>query len=203
MRKTCVGVVKVSTWMVKMLKNAKTLLGSEVALLRDTDATLIPSGQPLLLEKDTKVIVTQALGSSITIQVNGNLVLIHEEDVGALGVEPDMTYLDCAKDVSMDMEKRAWTLLKTCYDPEIPVNIVDLGLIYGCQFVDEDIGQVAYVAMTLTAPGCGMGPILVENVRRKVMLIPEVKRVEVEMVFDPPWSQDRMSDEAKLQLKLL
>ncbi len=196
-------MAKVSTWTVKMLKTAKKLLGEEVLLQRDTDATLIPSGQPLLLEKDSKVIVTQALGSSVTVQVNGNLVLIHEEDVGALGVEPDLTYFENAKDLSMDIEKRAWALLKTCYDPEIPVNIVDLGLIYGCQFVDEDIGQVAYVAMTLTAPGCGMGPILVENVRRKVMIIPEVKRVEVEMVFDPPWTQDRMSDEAKLQLKLL
>lgn len=186
-----------------MNNKSQSLLGVEIALLKDCDATLIPAGKPLLLTKGTNVIITQCLGGSVTIEVNGNLVLIHEEDVDALGMEPELEFLDEAKDQAIDLEKRAWMLLKTCYDPEIPVNIVDLGLIYGCQFVDGDQGKTAYIAMTLTAPGCGMGPILVENVKQKVMLLPEVFHVEVEMVFDPPWSQDRMSDVAKLKLKML
>ena len=189
--------------MNNITQNSKSLVGHEIKLLNDCDATLIPTGQPLLLVKDTVVRVTQALGDSVTVEVDGNLVLIHEEDVASIGLEPDLSYLKDVEDQSIDIEQRAWSIMKTCYDPEIPVNIVDLGLIYGCQFVEDDQGLVAYIAMTLTAPGCGMGPILIENIRRKMMLIPEVKRVEVEMVFDPPWSQDRMSDEAKLQLKLL
>ena len=184
--------------------NAKHLIGQTIALKKDCDATLVPSGQPLLLTKGTLVSITQALGGSVTVQVQGNLVLIHEDAVDSIGIEPDTQTLDEAKDKSIPLDDRAWALLKTCYDPEIPVNIVDLGLIYGCQCMESEDGlNKAYIAMTLTAPGCGMGPFLVEDVKRKVMLIPEIKEVDIEMVFDPPWSQDRMSDAAKLQLGLI
>ncbi|MEE2770345.1 MAG: putative Fe-S cluster assembly protein SufT [Pseudomonadota bacterium] len=186
------------------MDNAKHLIGQTIALKKDCDATLVPSGQPLLLTKGTLVSITQALGGSVTVQVQGNLVLIHEDAVDSIGIEPDTQTLDEAKDKSIPLDDRAWALLKTCYDPEIPVNIVDLGLIYGCQCMESEDGlSKAYIAMTLTAPGCGMGPFLVEDVKRKVMLIPEIKEVDIEMVFDPPWSQDRMSDAAKLQLGLL
>lgn len=182
----------------------KSLVGQTIGLKRDCDATLIPAGHPLLLVKGTLVTITQALGGSTTVQVQGNLALIHEEDSDALGVEPDLEFLEEAKNTSLDVEARAWLLLKTCYDPEIPVNVVDLGLIYGCQCVEEAGGHYkAYIAMTLTAPGCGMGPFLIEDIKRKVMLVPEIKEIDIEMVFDPPWSQERMSEAAKLQLGLL
>lgn len=186
------------------MNNAKQLIGQTIALKSDCDATLIPAGQPLLLVKGTLVTITQALGGSVTVQVQGNLVLIHEDAVDSLGIEPDVEFIESAKDPNLTPEERAWMLLKTCYDPEIPVNVVDLGLIYGCQCVEESPGNFkAFIAMTLTAPGCGMGPFLVEDIKRKVMLVPEIKDIDVEMVFDPPWSQDRMSDAAKLQLGML
>ena len=186
------------------MNSAKHLVGQTIALKADCDATLVPAGQPLLLTKGTLVSITQALGGSVTVQVQGNLVLIHEDAVDALGLVPNTTTIDEAKDKSIPLDDRAWALLKTCYDPEIPVNIVDLGLIYGCQCMPaEGDFYKAFIAMTLTAPGCGMGPFLVEDVKRKIMLIPEVNEVDIEMVFDPPWSQDRMSDAAKLQLGIL
>lgn len=186
------------------MNNVKALIGQTIALKSDCDATLVPSGQPLLLIKGTLVSITQALGGSVTVQVQGNLVLIPEDAVDALGLEPDTSTIDEAKDKSIPLDDRAWALLRTCYDPEIPVNIVDLGLIYGCQCMPSDDGfYKAFIAMTLTAPSCGMGPFLVEDVKRKVMLIPEINEVDIEMVFDPPWSQERMSEAAKLQLGLL
>lgn len=186
------------------MNEIKSLIGQTIALKTDCDATLVPSGQPLLLIKGTLVSITQALGGSVTVQVQGNLVLIPEEAVQSLGVEPDTKTLDEAHDKTIPIDDRAWSMLKTCYDPEIPVNIVDLGLIYGCQCMEEEPAIFkAFIAMTLTAPGCGMGPFIVEDVKRKVMLVPEIKAVDIEMVFDPPWSQDRMSEAAKLQLGIL
>ena len=101
------------------------------------------------------------------------------------------------------MRELAWTQMKTCYDPEIPINIVDLGLVYSCEVRAEPDGRVVSIEMTLTAPGCGMGEVLVEDVREKVKMIPTVKRADVEMVFDPPWNQTMMTEAARLQTGMM
>lgn len=169
---------------------------------RDVAATLIPSGVKVTLKAGTEVYVTQSLGDSYTLHVNGNLVRVAGRDGDALGLvvldSPDIN------ETAGTLEDKIWMQLKTCFDPEIPVNIVDLGLIYDCQIVP--LGKETYsiaLTMTLTAPGCGMGPVLVNEMEEKIHAIQGVKEVKVDLVFDPPWDRDRMSDEAKLQLGLL
>lgn len=175
---------------------------TSVQVLREVEATLIPSGVKVSLQPGTLVTVTQALGNSYTIFVNGNLVRVAGKDGDALGLmildTPDVNQLPGT------IEEKVTLQLKTCFDPEIPVNIVDLGLIYACQVIP--LGKNDHrveIVMTLTAPGCGMGPVLVGEVEEKIRLIQGVIDVKVDLVFDPPWSRDRMSDEAKLQLGLL
>lgn len=175
---------------------------TSVQVQREVEATLIPSGVKVVLQPGSDVMVTQALGSSYTLYVNGNLVRVDGKDGDALGLmildAPDVN------DMPISMEEKINTLLKTCFDPEIPVNIVDLGLVYDCQVLP--LGKDEYkvdIIMTLTAAGCGMGPVLVGEVQEKVKQIHGVVDAKVELVFDPPWSRDMMSDEAKLQLGLL
>lgn len=175
---------------------------TSIEVKRDVMATLIPSGTKVTLQKGTFVLVTQALGNSYTVYVNGNLVRVGGKDGDALGLvileTPDVNQMPGT------LEDKVWTLLKTCFDPEIPVNIVDLGLIYDCQILP--MGKEDYqinVVMTLTAPACGMGPVLVSEIEDKIKEINGVSKVQVELVFDPPWDRDRMTDEAKLQLGLM
>jgi probable FeS assembly SUF system protein SufT len=171
-------------------------------VLRDVEATLIPSGAKVKLQKGSMVMITQALGTSYTVYVNGNLVRIAGTDGDALGLvileSPDINLQEGS------LEDKIWTQMRTCFDPEIPVNIVDLGLVYSCQVfpLGKEDHRVE-VTMTLTAPGCGMGPVLIGEVEQKIRQINGVTEVKVELVFDPPWSRDMMSDEAKLQLGLL
>jgi len=144
------------------------------------------------------------LGGSFTIYIEGNLFRSAGADADALGKEPVLppAIPDNASD--KDIEEVIWKQLKTCYDPEIPVNIVDLGLIYRCDVTALENGQrTVSVDMTLTAPGCGMGEILVQDAQEKIAVIPTIANVTVELVFDPPWSQDMMSDEARLQTGLM
>jgi probable FeS assembly SUF system protein SufT len=173
-----------------------------IEVLRDVEATLIPSGAKVKLQPGTHVMITQALGTSYTVYVNGNLVRIAGSDGDALGLvileSPDINAMDGSVD------DKVWTQLRTCFDPEIPVNIVDLGLVYAANILP--LGMNAYhvdITMTLTAVGCGMGPVLVGEVEGKIRQIQGVQDVKVELVFDPPWDRDKMSDEAKLQLGLL
>ncbi len=175
----------------------------EILLLRrDCDAWLIPSGARILLPKATEVTITQSLGGSYTVNVYGNLVRIDGKDADALGKE--VTVLPSDVDTDANVEDLVWAQLKTCYDPEIPVNIVDLGLIYDCQIqTDEGKQHQIKITMTLTAPGCGMGPVLAADVKQKVLMIAGVVATDVEVVFDPPWNQGRMSEAAKLQLGML
>jgi probable FeS assembly SUF system protein SufT len=169
---------------------------------REVEATLIPSGVKVRLQEGTQVFVTQALGNSYTVYVNGNLVRIAGKDGDALGLvildSPDVN------DSESSVEDKIWAQMKTCFDPEIPVNIVDLGLVYECNVTplgkDEHYVEIK---MTLTAAGCGMGPVLIGEVEEKIRQIHGVTEVKVELVFDPPWDRDKMSDEAKLQLGLL
>lgn len=183
-----------------------------VTLVQDCDALLIPSGQPVYVPKGSQVIITQALGGSYTAMVNGNLVRIAEDQVACLGEYAghgtggaDAALVEEQLPEGTPVEQ-AWALMKTCYDPEIPVNIVDLGLVYDCDLCpidDESTRLRAAVTMTLTAPGCGMGPVIMAEVKRKIERIPEVEDVQVELVFDPPWAQSMMSEAARLQLNLL
>ena len=176
--------------------------GEQVVLTKDCNALMVPSGMPVLLPVGTKVVITQALGDSCSIVSGGQLFRVDSDKIEALGDAFKVTKPDIPDDATI--EEHVWAWLKTIYDPEIPVCIVDLGLIYGVM-VDESAegGAKVHVVMTLTSPGCGMGPVLQEEVNRKLHQIDVIKQVEVELVFDPPWAQDMMSDAAKLELGLL
>jgi probable FeS assembly SUF system protein SufT len=179
-----------------------------VALTRDCDALLIPSGDPIHLEEGTVVYLTQGLGGSYTVYVDGNLARIAGRDADALGLEPPpeptvAAQTTSAGDDALD-EALIWEQLRTCYDPEIPINIVDLGLIYDCQIIPLAIGgHQVDIKMTLTAPGCGMGVVLVEDIKEKLAHVPGVSEVDVALVFDPPWSYERMSEAARLETGML
>ena len=179
-------------------------MNEPVTLARDVSAVIIPIGEPVTLREGTPGFITQALGGSFTVYVEGNLFRIAGADADALGKEPEPppSVPDDATD--SDIEDVIWNQLKTCYDPEIPVNIVDLGLIYRCDVTPRPDGQRSVsVDMTLTAPGCGMGEILVQDAQEKIAVVPTVADVRVELVFDPPWNQSMMSDEARLQTGLM
>ena len=172
-----------------------------IELLRDCDALLIPTGVALHLKQGSLVTITQALGNAYTVYINGNLARIAGKDGDALGMvildEPDVNTFDGT------VEDKVWEVLKTCFDPEIPVNIVDLGLIYECHLFTTPEGTSVDVKMTLTAPGCGMGPALVMDIEHKIRQINEILDVKIDLVFDPPWNRNMMSDLAKLQLNML
>lgn len=175
-----------------------------VTLTRDVEAVVIPMGDKVNLPEGTACTITQSLGGSFTVYIAGNLFRIDGKDADALGKEPQTgpQLPDDATDE--DVEALVWEQMKTCFDPEIPINIVDLGLIYECEVVkNDDDTRSVHIEMTLTAPGCGMGDILVEDVRSKVLAVPSVETAKVEMVFDPPWSMDRMSEAAKVQTGMI
>jgi probable FeS assembly SUF system protein SufT len=171
---------------------------------RDVTALIIPVGEPVTLRTGTSGFITQALGGSFTVYVEGNLFRIAGADADALGKEPVPPPAIPDNATNEDIEAVIWAQLKTCYDPEIPVNIVDLGLIYRCDIDSRPDGQRSVnVDMTLTAPGCGMGEILVQDAQEKIAVIPTIADVRVDLVFDPPWNQSMMSDEARLQTGLM
>jgi len=173
-------------------------------LERDVTAVIIPIGETLTLKAGTPGFITQSLGGSFTVYIEGNLFHIAGADADALGKEPEPPPAIPDNATDKDIEEVIWNQLKTCYDPEIPVNIVDLGLIYRCEVTRLPDGQRSVVVdMTLTAPGCGMGDILVQDAQEKIAAIPTVADVRVELVFDPPWNQSMMSDEARLQTGLM
>jgi len=179
--------------------------GDMVTVSRDVDAVLIPLGTPVMIPEGAQVRITQELGGSYTVAVNGNLARVEGKDADALGLSEEKTTAAKAAEVEQAEgpvnEEELWNVLKTCYDPEIPVNIVDLGLVYDCHVVDTDDGKNhVEVVMTLTAPGCGMGPFIVDDVRAKVLSVANVSDVHVELVFDPPWDRHMMTDEARLAL---
>ncbi|MEO7941050.1 MAG: putative Fe-S cluster assembly protein SufT, partial [Burkholderiaceae bacterium] len=163
----------------------------------------IPDGTPIDLEEGTWGQLTQALGSSFTLVVEGQMVRLKGSDADAIGREVP-TALEIPDDVAVDdVRGLVWQTLKTCYDPEIPVDIVELGLIYVCDVLPIDADQVRVsIKMTLTAPGCGMGEVLSEEIADKVMALPRVAEVNVDFVFDPPWDRSRMSEAAQLTLGL-
>ena len=177
-----------------------------ITVVRDCDATLIPAGEEIKLIKGTRVRITQALGGNYTLFVNGNLVKISGEDADAIGLESVVHQRDNTKvDLSIPVESDlVWSQLKTVFDPEIPVNIVDLGLIYDMKIEHMATGgSFINIKMTLTAPGCGMGPMIAQDAQNKVRTIPGVLDVNVDLVWEPQWDRDMMTDEARLQMGML
>ncbi|HEY0514314.1 MAG TPA: putative Fe-S cluster assembly protein SufT [Thermoanaerobaculia bacterium] len=165
---------------------------------RECRAVQIPEGTPALLSTGTRVRITQALGGSFTVATDrGYLFRIGAADADALGKTPGEIL---AEPAGGSLEDQIWARLRTCYDPEIPINIVDLGLIYNCEVLEE--GRRVDIKMTLTAVGCGMGPILAQEVRERVQSLPGVEQADVEVIFDPPWDQNMMSEAARLELGL-
>ena len=169
---------------------------------KECNGFLVPSGEPIILKKGTKVKITQSLGGDFTLYVNGNLIKISGADADAIG-EKIKSNVKAYHNNHYD-EKIIWEILKTCYDPEIPVNIVDLGLIYDLKTKKLNSNQYYInVKMTLTAPGCGMGPVIAQDVETKIKNIDFVKDVLVEVVWEPLWNQNMMTEEAKLKLGML
>ena len=174
------------------------------SLSRDVRAVIIPAGEELQLRAGTQGFITQSLGGSFTVYIEGNLFRIAGADADALGKEPVPPPEIPENATDKDIEDVIWQQLKTCFDPEIPINVVDLGLIYRLDVVPGEDGQRSVsIDMTLTAPGCGMGEILVQDAQEKIVVIPTIADVRVELVFDPPWNQSMMSDEARLQTGLM
>lgn len=172
-------------------------------LQRDCAAILVPAGDEVTLPAGQIGYITQALGGSFTVYIEGNLFRIAGTDADALGKDPPPLPVLPEGATGEDVERVVWEQLRTCFDPEIPVNIVDLGLVYECTLHPRDGGGWRVeVKMTLTAPGCGMGEVLVDEVRSKLELIPTVEEADVELVFDPPWGRDMMSEAARLEVGL-
>ena len=176
--------------------------GELIYLQRDTMAHMVPSGALIMLHEGTEVRITQQLGGTFTVNVYGNLARIDGKDADALGKERVNPLADLPTDAPI--EDKIWAMMRQVYDPEIPVNVVDLALIYTCdvKFVDDKCFDVD-ITMTLTAPGCGMGPVIADDIKHSVASLDEVKSVEVEFVFDPPWDRTMMSESAKLELGML
>ncbi len=167
-----------------------------VVALQDCPARLVPVGTKITIKKDTFVTITQDLGGNYTVVVNGNMARVDGTDAGALGLKAEALEFP-EVDTKEILEEHVWTALKSIFDPEIPVNLVDLGLIYKVSI--EQSAKKVNVLMTLTAAGCGMGPVLVSDVKYRVAKVPNVNDVDVDLVFDPTWNRDMMSDEAKLE----
>ena len=175
----------------------------EISLTRDCDAIQIPSGNPIILPEGMSVIITQSLGGTYTVATPGGLARIAIEDADALGIDPASETL-AAQKIEGPAEEAVWAQLKTVFDPEIPVNVVDLGLIYDCIVEKKASGGASVlVKMTLTAPGCGMGPAIAADARQKILSLEGIDDAEVELVWEPPWNQSMISEEGRMKLGLI
>lgn len=178
-----------------------------IVLQRDVNAIRIPDGDAITLPQGHVIGLFQSLGGNYTVTTeSGHMVRISGADADAIGKEPPALPPLSEQSDAEAIENNVWEVLKTVFDPEIPVNIVDLGLVYHCRILPPetgDPGHMVHIIMTLTAPGCGMGPILQGDVEQVIRKLPGVGRVQVDVVFDPPWSRDHMSDLARLQLNMV
>jgi len=176
-----------------------------VFLTRDVDALLIPTAVEITIPKATEVLITQTLGGSFTIMISGNLARIEGKDADALGLSVDDLEVVETKEADgpVDLDQ-VWDQLKSCFDPEIPVNIVDLGLVYKCEIEasEDNKSNKVIIDMTLTAPACSMGPVIAADAETKVRQVKNVTDVHINLVFDPAWNSDMMTDAAKLELGL-
>lgn len=208
---------------MKVLQIIMSDLNEIIKLTRDVKAIIVPFGEEITLPCGTEVVVMQSLGGTYTVMANYQMLRIANQDADALGKEV-ISFETLAKKYAygreLTIEEKVWLELSTCYDPEIPVNIVDLGLIYAVEITEANLPKKRgrkkiipnknilkkydiLIKMTLTAPGCGMGPIIANEAKQKIASLPEVNKAEIEIVFDPPWDRSRMSDQAKLELGLL
>ena len=180
--------------------------GEQVTLTRECDAIQVPSGTKMKLAAGTTGTLTQALGGTYTVITNdGYMVRIQNKDADALGKESEAAETETpASEAPEDVEKAVWDQLRSCYDPEIPINIADLGLVYGCRVKPlPEGGNRVEIEMTLTAPGCGMGDVLKAEVESKLDELPGVKEYDVQLVFEPPWDYSMIPDAAKLTLGMM
>ncbi|MGC3988354.1 MAG: iron-sulfur cluster assembly protein [Chthoniobacteraceae bacterium] len=171
-----------------------------LSLTREIEAIRIPSGEKVTLPVGTEIAVTQALGNTYTVAAMelGGLFRVEGKDADAIGEKPTQAPEKVKGEGTL--EEQVWAQLKNCYDPEIPVDIVNLGLIYGMELVDANGGKNAEVKMTLTAPGCGMGPAIAYDAQQRILTIDGINDANVELVWDPPWSPDRISAEGRQRL---
>lgn len=178
-------------------------IGERIKLTRQCEAIRVPDGNIITLEEGTPVTIAQSLGDTYTVMTDmGMMARIAGTDADAIGKEP--IKLPDLSESGLPIEEQVMAQLRTCYDPEIPVNIVELGLVYNCEVTPSPQGgHDVNITMTLTAPGCGMGEVLAADVRRKVASLRDVRHVEVNVVFDPPWDRSRMSEAAQLQLGMM
>lgn len=176
-------------------------MSAKIALSRDVTAIQIPSGDSITLPTGTEVFITQSLGGTYTVAMDFGLARISSADADALGIQAEAP--TSAPIAEGDLEGQVWGQLKNVYDPEIPVNIVDLGLVYDCELLEQEGKKIAAVKMTLTAPGCGMGPTIAADAQARIMTLPGIDDARVELVWDPPWSQDMISEEGKMKLGMI
>lgn len=180
---------------------------NEIILSRDVEAIQIPSGDKVDLPVGTKVMITQALGGTYTVATNFGLARIKAENADALGIdlEAEKSKLSAASEAiaSGDVEGAIWEQLKLVYDPEIPVNIVDLGLVYDCQVKKEEGATNVEIKMTLTAPGCGMGPTIAADAQSKILMLDGISDARVDIVWDPVWNQEMITEEGKMKLGMI
>lgn len=170
-----------------------------VSTVRDCPARRVPTGEPVTIPAHNFITITQSLGGNYTVVYGGNMLRVDGTDADALGLEKTELHFEDRGD-GLIHEDQVWQALETVYDPEIPVNLRSLGLIYGLA-IDQHSRTVA-IDMTLTAPACGMGPVLMGDVKYRVAQVPGVAEVVVNLVFDPPWSRGMMSEEAQLETGL-
>ena len=182
-------------------------MNEEIALSREVIAIQIPSGDSITLPVGTPVVVTQTLGGTYTVATSSGLARISSEDTDALGVDLEAKKEKVAEDEAManaSLEEQIWHQMKQVYDPEIPVDIVNLGLIYDCAIDEADPEEVkVHVKMTLTAPGCGMGPVIAADAQARIMTLDNIGEAEVEVVWEPAWNQDMISEEGKMKLGMM
>jgi len=181
-------------------------MNAEITLEREVDAIQIPSGDTMVLPAGTPVVITQTLGGTYTVATQAGLARISSKDADALGISPEehkeKTKVAAAlKDAPL--EDQVWAQLKEVYDPEIPVDIVNLGLVYDCILSEEDGKTIVDVKMTLTAPGCGMGPVIAADAQSRLMTLDEIDDARVDLVWDPVWSQDMITEEGKMKLGMI
>ncbi|MFI4914276.1 MAG: putative Fe-S cluster assembly protein SufT [Steroidobacterales bacterium] len=180
--------------------SARAYENEPVVIQRDVEAVMVPAGTAITLKMGLAGYITQALGGSFTLYIDGNLYRLAGGQADAIGKEVIQAPQLPPNATAEDVRELAWKQMRSCYDPEIPINIVDLGLVYDCSVTaSEDGTRDVAVTITLTAPGCGMGEVLVADVKDKIALIPTVRNVDVNLSFDPPWSQSMMSEAARLQ----
>jgi len=178
---------------------------TEFTLSRDCEAIQIPSGQKTTIPAGTQGVVTQSLGGSYTIATYQGLSRVAEQDLDALGLEkPQAQQAEKSPTDGEVSEEDVWNQLRQCYDPEIPVNIVDLGLVYDCRLMKKDDGGTRVeVKMTLTAPGCGMGPAIAHDAQSKILTVDGIDEADVQLVWDPPWNQNMISEAGRMKLGMI